>query len=284
MEVAMAAQLGKAIAMGSRSVIHEWGDGGGSVAKVPKDSTPEGWMRFEANYTAALHKCGAPVPEVFGVEVVNGREVSVMERIHGPSLWDVMVDAPQHVDIYGRQLGELHLNLLALRPPISLPSQKSRLACKIRIAVRTINPRIAKVLDLLPPVTKVALCHGDFHPKNVLMSPRGPVVVDWFDVSRGEAIGDIARTSLLLGGHVAKSDVTHLPGASTSALRALHDAYLETVLAGFPSASLHLEPWRVVEAAARLAEDTDRPALLQFLKIHGVIQDSESGNAESRQD
>jgi hypothetical protein len=261
MEVAMAAQLGKAIAMGSRSVIHEWGDGG-AVAKVPKDSTPEGWMRFEANYTAALHKCGAPVPEVFGVELVNGREVSVMERIHGPSLWDVMMDAPQHVDNYGRQLGELHLSLLAVRPPISLPSQKSRLA-----------------LDLLPPVTKVALCHGDFHPKNVLMGPKGPVVVDWFDVSRGEAMGDIARTSLLLGGHVAKSDVVHLPGASTSVVRALHDAYLETVLAGVPAAGFCLEPWRVVEAAARLAEDTDRPALLQFLGIHGIIENPDLGTA-----
>jgi Phosphotransferase enzyme family len=274
----MVKQLGKPIAMGSRSVIHEWGDGG-AVAKVPKDSTPEGWMRFEANYTAALHKCGAPVPEVFGVELVNGREVSVMERIHGPSLWDVMMDAPQHVDNYGRQLGELHLSLLAVRPPISLPSQKSRLACKIRMAARTINPKIATALDLLPPVTKVALCHGDFHPKNVLMGPKGPVVVDWFDVSRGEAMGDIARTSLLLGGHVAKSDVLHLPGASTSVVRALHDAYLETVLAGVPTAGFCLEPWRVVEAAARLAEDTDRPALLQFLGIHGIIENPDLGTA-----
>ena len=108
-------------------------------------------------------------------------------------------------------------------------------------------------------------------------------VVDWFDVSRGEATGDIARTSLLLGGHVGKSDVVHLPGASTSVLRSLHDAYLETVLAAVPSAGLHLEPWRVVEAAARLAENTDRPALLQFLQTHGIIENSELGTVESRQ-
>jgi aminoglycoside phosphotransferase (APT) family kinase protein len=269
-------RLGKAIAMGSRSVIHEWGDGVGAVAKVPKDSTPEGWMRFEANYTAALHKCGAPVPEVFGVEVVNGREVSVMERVHGPSLWDSMLDAPQHVNRFGRQLGELHLKLLSVRPPISLPSQRSRLACKIRDAARTVHPQIAKALELLPVVTKVSLCHGDFHPKNVLMSAKGPIVVDWFDVSRGEALGDIARTSLLLGGHVAQSDVAHLPGASTSVLRSLHDSYLEAVLAGFASTSNHLDAWRVVEAAARIAENTDRPALLQFLANHGVIQNMDS--------
>jgi aminoglycoside phosphotransferase (APT) family kinase protein len=267
----MALQLGKAIAMGSRSVIHEWGDGGAAVAKVPKDSTPEGWMRFEANYTSALHKCGAPVPEVFAVEVVNGREVSIMERIHGPSLWDAMVESPHEVRQFGEQLGELHTQLLAIRPPISLPSQRARLACKIRDAARSVHPGIERVLEVLPPVTKVSLCHGDFHPKNVLLSPNGPVVVDWFDVSRGEALGDIARTSLLLGGHVSESDATHLPGASAQLLRELHDSYLLRVLTDATLNDGELEEWRIVEAAARIAENTDRPALLQFLEGHGVI-------------
>lgn len=262
-------QLGKPIAMGSRSVIHEWGDG--AVAKVPKDSTPEGWMRFEANYTSALYKCGAPVPEVFGVEVVNGREVSIMERVYGPSMWDALMDAPENVRAFGHQLGEIHAQLLDVRPPISLPSQRSRLACKIRDAARTVHPAIADVLELLPSVTKVSLCHGDFHPKNVLLSPSGPIVVDWFDVSRGEALGDIARTSILLGGHVSETDAAHLPGASAQLLRELHDAYLERVLSGRPSTGANLDEWRIVEAAARLAEDTDRPALLEFLKSQGIL-------------
>jgi aminoglycoside phosphotransferase (APT) family kinase protein len=262
-------QLGKPVAMGSRSVIHEWGDG--AVAKVPKDSTPEGWIRFEANYTAALHKCGAPVPEVFGVELVNGREVSIMDRIYGPSLWDALMDAPQNVRAFGHQLGEIHAQLLDVRPPISLPSQRSRLACKIRDAARTVHPAIADVLELLPSVTKVSLCHGDFHPKNVLLSPSGPIVVDWFDVSRGEALGDIARTSILLGGHISETDATHLPGASAQLLQELHDAYLASVLSGCPSTGVTLVEWRIVEAAARLAEDTDRPALLEFLKSQGIL-------------
>lgn len=265
----MVQQLGKPIAMGSRSVIHEWGEN--AVAKVPKDSTPEGWMRFEANYTSALHKCGAPVPEAFGVEVVDGREVSIIERIYGPSLWDAVVDSPQDVRRFGQQLGELHTQLLDIRPPISLPSQRSRLACKIRDAARTVDPTITNVLELLPSVTKVSLCHGDFHPKNVLLSPSGPVVVDWFDVSRGEALGDIARTSILLGGHVSESNATHLPGASSQLLRELHDAYLASMLSTFSSTQSALDDWRIVEAAARLAEGTDRAALIEFLKTQGIL-------------
>ena len=269
MPTAPAKKLGNPIAMGSRSVIHEWGDG--AVAKVPKDSTPEGWMRFEATYTSALHKCAAPVPEVFGIEVVNGREVSIMDRIYGPSLWDALMDAPQNVRAFGHQLGDIHAQLLGVRPPISLPSQQSRLACKIRDAARTVHPAIADVLELLPSVTKVSLCHGDFHPKNVLLSPSGPIVVDWFDVSRGEALGDIARTSILLGGHVSETDAAHLPGASAQLLRELHDAYLERVLINCSPPQTTLNQWRIVESAARLAEDTDRPALLEFLRSQNIL-------------
>src|SRR5438105_2291070 len=51
-------------------------------------------------------------------------------------------------------------------------------------------------LAALPDGT--ALCHGDFHPDNVLLSPRGPVVIDWSSASRGHPVGDLAWTSRLL--------------------------------------------------------------------------------------
>lgn len=41
------------------------------------------------------------------------------------------------------------------------------------------------------------LCHGDFHPDNILMSPRGAVIIDWPDASQGHPLADVARTSLL---------------------------------------------------------------------------------------
>jgi aminoglycoside phosphotransferase (APT) family kinase protein len=42
------------------------------------------------------------------------------------------------------------------------------------------------------------LVHGDFHPENVLLSPRGPVVIDWSNASRGEAADDVALTWAIL--------------------------------------------------------------------------------------
>jgi Ser/Thr protein kinase RdoA (MazF antagonist) len=44
-----------------------------------------------------------------------------------------------------------------------------------------------------------SLCHGDFHPGNVVMT-RGdkPIIIDWTTATSGEPAVDAARTSLLL--------------------------------------------------------------------------------------
>ena len=41
--------------------------------------------------------------------------------------------------------------------------------------------------------------HLDLHPLNVILEPeRGPIVIDWANASRGEALSDIAITYVLL--------------------------------------------------------------------------------------
>jgi aminoglycoside phosphotransferase (APT) family kinase protein len=42
------------------------------------------------------------------------------------------------------------------------------------------------------------LVHLDLHPLNVLMSAHGPVVIDWSNAARGEALSDVALTYVLL--------------------------------------------------------------------------------------
>ena len=43
------------------------------------------------------------------------------------------------------------------------------------------------------------LCHGDFHPSNVIVQENGVVyVIDWAHVTQGNASADAARTYLML--------------------------------------------------------------------------------------
>lgn len=251
--------MGSTIATGSRSVVREWGTD--AVAKVPLASTPEGWVRYEASFTDAVWRCGAPVPKVLDLLVIEGREVSIFERVRGPSMWDAVVAEPSTAVVAGRELAELHALVLSIRPPLAVPDQATRLACKIRAAVRAGRESAVEFLEQIPPLVRPrALCHGDFHPKNVMLGPNGPIVVDWFDVSSGEAAADIARTMLLLSGDGAvdgtdERSPSHLPGASAEVLRTVADSYRGSIALLVEFSDVELERWRSVQMVARQSEE-----------------------------
>jgi len=35
------------------------------------------------------------------------------------------------------------------------------------------------------------VCHGDFHPDNIMLTPTGPIVIDWIDATQGHPAADI---------------------------------------------------------------------------------------------
>lgn len=56
-------------------------------------------------------------------------------------------------------------------------------------------------------VTDPVLCHGDFHPMNVLVEADDCFVIDWTDAAPGDRHGDIARTAWLF--HFAAAAAPH---------------------------------------------------------------------------
>ena len=49
------------------------------------------------------------------------------------------------------------------------------------------------------------LCHGDFHPMNILGEASQPVIIDWSDARRGDPAADVCRTYLLMKLHAAEN-------------------------------------------------------------------------------
>jgi aminoglycoside phosphotransferase (APT) family kinase protein len=250
---------GDVVARGTRSSIRAYGRG--AVIKVPEPATPESWIRFEAEYAEAARISGAPVPRLLGIERVAGRAASVWERVDGPSLWQHIVDAPASAAQFGALLADVHEALFELVPPVGLPPQRDRLITKIRLAATTIDPAHAAALDLIPAPSPGRLCHGDLHPSNIIMSPRGPVIVDWFDASRGDPVADIARSWLILLADGAEAP-PHLPGAKRATLERLTAAYLARLGDHRDIDEDLLTRWQAVNAVARMAEGVRRDVLI----------------------
>ena len=54
------------------------------------------------------------------------------------------------------------------------------------------------------------LCHGDFHPMNILGEASQPVIIDWLDARRGDPAADVCRSYLLMKFHAAEIATTYL--------------------------------------------------------------------------
>lgn len=259
----MIRSLGELVARGTRSAVHAYGRD--AVIKVPDRATPEHWILAEARYAAAVRAAGAPAPRLLDIEQVGGRSSSVWEWVRGPSLWQEVLAAPTRAAAYGRLLAELQLELFALVPPMALPLQRDRLINKVRRSALAIDPGLARNVGLLPAaVGPLRLCHGDLHPGNVILSEGGPVVIDWFDASRGDAAADVARSSLLLRG-----TPLHLPGATTSTLAALAGGYAHRIRAELDVSDEQLERWDAVEVVAQMGERLSEAALLEAWEGRG---------------
>ena len=256
----MARSPGEVVARGTRSSVRAYGRG--AVIKVPDAATSERWIHFEAAYAEAARTSGAPVPKLLGIEQIDGRAASVWERVEGESLWQHTVDTPARAAEFGALLAEVHEALFGLVAPVTLPSQRDRLVTKIRLA-SGIDPSYGEALALLPPAARHAarLCHGDLHPSNVIVSPRGPMIVDWFDASLGDPVADIARSTLVLLAHGADPP-SHLPGAEPATLDRLTAAYLTRMAEHRDVSDQVLHRWQAVNAVARMAEGVPRDVLV----------------------
>lgn len=245
--------LGDVVAQGTRSAIHAYGRR--AVAKVPKPAGPDNWMaedwiRCEARYAEAARAAGAPVPRLLGIATIAGRPASVWERIEGRTLWERLRERPDRAGETGRRLADLQLALFELVAPVTLPRQHDRLVSKIRLAAAKVDPGLARALDLIPEgEPRLRVCHGDLHPSNVILGRDGPVLVDWYDASRGDAVADVARTCLLLG-----AGSRHLPGSNGSTLGSLAGAYLERLWEPLGLDHDRLVRWTGINAVARMAE------------------------------
>jgi aminoglycoside phosphotransferase (APT) family kinase protein len=98
------------------------------------------------------------------------------------------------------------------------------------------------------------LCHGDYHPDNIQMSPQGPVIIDWNDATRGVPEADIARTLLLLQKGQLPSHL-RFDVEETQSIRARFvNAYMRKYSTTRSISMEEVESWQLPVMAARLSE------------------------------
>lgn len=180
---------------------------------------------------------GFPAP---AARAVSDTDI-VMDRVTGPTMLADLTRRPWRIMRHADSLAALHHRLQRIAAPSWLET---------------------------PLGEGDALLHLDLHPENVLLSPSGPVVIDWPNAARGPGAADVAHTWIVLACSLPPE------GAYRQAVSAVgRDLFLRRFLRSFDRDQLapHLDsagayrlanrtlPERELEAISRLLEELTPP-------------------------
>ncbi len=142
----------------------------------------------EVRIMTHVARFGFPVPAVYEA---NGADI-VMERVDGPTMLGACAAGHLSLAEAGDQLADLHRRLHAL------------------------PPRASKARD-------DRILHLDLHPENIMMTARGPVVIDWRNAAEGPADLDIALSAVILA-QVAVDETHPMAGSAATLLTSFLEA------------------------------------------------------------
>jgi aminoglycoside phosphotransferase (APT) family kinase protein len=274
--------IGALLGCGRSAEVFAWSPGW--VVKLFHPNHPVAWIEQEAANAArvfdATRECDEfHTPQVGGIISVAGRHGLLYECVEGKPLVQLLNwSSSQSIHAVGTRLAELHfaihrVRFEALGEGSGLPSQRAVIeertvkASDLPVNVRDAARRLLTSLDT--DRREDCLCHGDFHPFNVLASADDRfAVIDWEAATHGSAMADFARTLVLLefGRTGSGQAIAPLPVRMK-----LRDAYLQRYceLAALSEADPQLKRWTMLAAVVRLNDgvgSAERSSLLAFVE------------------
>lgn len=199
--------------------------------------------------------CGLPVPKIFKVTEIAGRQAIIMEYIKGKPAGDSILDTMESAEIYLNICVDMQQKIHALPADASIiGSMTAKLHNQIQ-SVETLNKTqksfLLKKLGSMNFEPK--LCHGDFHPLNLILRDGKVCVIDWADSSSGDVRADVNRTFLLLSEVSVK----------------LAEMYVHSYCRISGLSRDEIFQWSPIIAAARLSENLSAAENTRLLEIVG---------------
>ena len=192
----MGLELGKRIGNGRAAEVFEFGQG--RVIKLWREPGHPEWMAREARAQQAVIAAGVRAPTVFEETQVDGRNGLIIERVDGLDGLTAALKQPWRIWSIGRGIGRLHRQIAKVAAPAELPTfeQRTRHIIADPKFPADIRERLLALFERAP--RRIALCHMDFHPGNIMETTRGPVVIDFANAQAGHPACDHIQSLLLL--------------------------------------------------------------------------------------
>lgn len=187
-------ELKNVIAKRATKTVYRDGD---ACIKVFDKSFSKADVLNEALNQARVEETGLNIPHVREVAMIDGKWAIVSDFIEGKTLAALMDEDPDHKHEYLERFVDLQVEVLSQECPL-LNKLKDKMNRKIDQTTLDATTRyeLHTRLEGMPKHKK--LCHGDFNPSNIIITPAGKAyIIDWSHATQGNGSADAARTYLL---------------------------------------------------------------------------------------
>ncbi len=190
-------ELGKRVGQGQCSQVFIWGNS--RVCKLFYDYIPPSDFEQEYNVSIAAMSAGVPVPVVHEAVRIKNRLGIIFDRVEGKDMDNESLSHIWKLKYFMKVFIELQNRFHKVLAPNNLISQNELLEEWISHSIplpKRLRYAAVKKLKQLPEGGQ--LCHGDYHPGNVILNDKGAAIIDWQTGNSGSPLGDMAATEILL--------------------------------------------------------------------------------------
>ncbi len=208
----------------------------------------------EALNQARVEETGLSIPALEEVRKIDGKWAIITDFVEGRTLAEIMAEDRANLGRYMEKFVDIQMEIHSKRAPL-LNKLKDKMNRKISETTLSATTRyeLHTRLEGMPKHNKV--CHGDFNPSNVIISPEGNYyVIDWSHATQGNASADAARTYLLFS----------LAGDTEAA-----EMYLDMFCRKSDTAKQYVQAWMPIVAASQSVKgnEEEREFLLKWADV-----------------
>ncbi len=202
-----------------------------------------------------VSEAGVPAPAVYDILEIEGRRGLLYERMTGPTMLNHVLSSPHQLLRCARSMARLQYDIHGFTTTM-LPRQKEKLEHAIMDASGILPNKVDAILSVLDSMPEgESICHGDFHPDNVVITEKGCRALDWNGACVGHPLCDVARTSLMFQSPFDPLDLPAIRAFPARVARMLwNKVYIKEYCRLSNAKPGDIQKWQLPVAAARLRE------------------------------
>ena len=189
-------KIGELVGIGNTARVYRWGD-----TEVIKIFYDQHWAMNEAKNAEIINNLELRSPLYSGLIEYEGKMGIVYERIDGPTMLWHIEPTQESISYNAKLMANLQYEIHNVENKL-IPNLKSEITNRVNHSLEISNDDKHIIIDVLKSLPDGnTICHYDFHPDNIIISPKGPIIIDWMNLLVGNPEADVTRTSMMIQSH-----------------------------------------------------------------------------------